>query len=99
MWATVNGGNGKWKRKVETENGNGKRKREMVVTAIRIQYTSTSYQCQDRSKSRSASLGQCKTWTLDWTHELTAIWTPDKAINDDMTRIQPCPSSSAANIF
>ena len=26
--ATVNGGNGKWKRKVETENGNGKRKAE-----------------------------------------------------------------------
>ena len=39
LWATVNGGNGKWKRKVETEsgngNGNGKRKRERVVTAIR----------------------------------------------------------------
>ena len=33
--ATVNGGNGKWKRNVETENGNGKRKRERVVTAIR----------------------------------------------------------------
>ena len=55
---------------------------------------------QDRnlsSKSRSASLGRCKTWTLDWTHELTDIWTPDKAINDDMTHmpcIQPCLSSS-----
>ena len=23
-----------------------------------------------------------KTWTLDWTHELTDIWTPDNAIND-----------------
>ena len=34
-WATVNGGNGKWKRKVETENENGKRNRERVVTAIR----------------------------------------------------------------
>ena len=97
IWATVNGGNGKWKRKrkVETENRNGKRKREMVVTAIR-----TSYQCQDRSsssKSRSASLGRCKTWTLDsGTHELTDIWTPDKTINDDMIHmpcIQPCPSS------
>ena len=39
-------------------------------------------QGQDRS-SRSASLGRCKTWTLDWIHELTDIWTPDKAINDD----------------
>ena len=40
LGATVNGGNGIWKRKrkVETENGNGKRKREMVVTAIRTQY-------------------------------------------------------------
>ena len=87
----------KRKRKVETENG--KRKREMVVTAIRTQ-SSTSYQCQDRSsssKSRSASLGRCKTWTLDsGTHELTDIWTPDKTVNDDMTHmpcIQPCPSS------
>ena len=23
-------------------------------------------------------MGPCKTWTLDWTHELTDIWTPDK---------------------
>ena len=57
---------------------------------------STSYQCQGAARSRSASLGRCKTWTLDWTHELTDIWTPCKAINDDMTHmpcIQPCPSS------
>ena len=44
-------------------------------------------------------MGQCKTWTLDWTHELTDIWTPDKAINDDHdsyichVSMQPCPSS------
>ena len=45
----------------------------------------------------SASLGRCKTWTLDRTHELTDIWTPDKAINNDMTHmpcIQPCRASS-----
>ena len=61
----------------------------MVVTAMRSQY-------KLRARAASASLGQCKTWTLDWTHELTDIWTPDKAINDDMTHmpcIQPCPSS------
>ena len=84
--ATVNGGNGKWKRKrkVETENGNGKRKREMVVTAIRTQYKLSMPDRSSSSKSRSASLGRCKTWTLDsGTHELTGIWTPDKAINDD----------------
>ena len=97
--ATVNGGNGKWKRKrkwklkTETESGKGKWSSQQYVH-------STSYQCQDRSsssKSRSASLGRCKTWTLDsGTHELTDIWTPDKTINDDMTHmpcIQPCPSS------
>ena len=86
--ATVNGGNGKWKRKAE--KGNGRHSNTYTY----------SYQCQDRSsssKSRSASLGRCKTWTLDsGTHELTDIWTPDKTINDDMTHmpcIQPCPSS------
>ena len=39
---------------------------------------------------------EAKTWTQDWTHELTDIWTPCKAINDDMTHmpcVQPCPSS------
>ena len=43
-------------------------------------------------------MGRYKTWTLDWTHELTDIWTPDKAINDNhdayaMYSMQPCPSS------
>ena len=76
----------------ETESRKGKWSSQQYVYI-------TSYQCQDRSsssKSRSASLGRCKTWTLDWTHELTDIWTPCKAINDDMTHIpciQPCPSS------
>ena len=78
--ATVNrgnGGNGKWKRKTETEIGKGKWSSQQYVH-------STSYQCQSSSsKSRSASLGRCKTWILDWTHELTDIWTPDKAIIDD----------------
>ena len=79
---TENGnGNGKWKRKTETESRKGKWSSQQYVH-------STSYQCQDRSlssKSRSASLGRCKTWTLDsGTHELTDIWTPDKTINDDM---------------
>ena len=68
-------------------NGNGNRKREMIVTAIGMQGQDKS----SSSLSRSASLGRCKTWTLDWTHELTDIWTPDKAINDDIC--QPCPSS------
>ena len=66
---------------METESGKGKWSSQQYVH-------STSYQCQDRSSSsnfRSASLGRCKTWTLDRTHELTDIWTPDKAINDDMT--------------
>ena len=79
----------------ETESGKGKWSSQQYVH-------STSYQCQDRSSSskstsRSASLGRCKTWTLDsGTHELTDIWTPDKTVNDDMTHmpcIQPCPSS------
>ena len=82
----------------ETENGNGKRKTEMVVTAIRTQYKLSMPDRSSSSKSRSASLGRCKTWTLDsGTHELTGIWTPDKAINDDMTHmpcIQPCSPSS-----
>ena len=71
----------------------------MVVTAIRTQYKLSMPGYPDRSSSskfRSASLDRCKTWTLDRTHELTDIWTPDKAINDDMTHmpcIQPCPSS------
>ena len=101
--ATVNGGNGKWKRKTETENGKGKWSSQQYVH-------STSYQCQDRSsssKSRSASLGRCKTWTLDWTHELTDIWTPDKAINDDMTHMQGVvtaiypvlPAATAIKVF
>ena len=28
-------------------------------------------------------MGWYKTWTPDWTDELTDIWTPDKAINDN----------------
>ena len=37
-------------------------------------------------------MGRYKTWTLDWTHELTDIWTPDKAINDnrDTYAMYPC---------
>ena len=37
-------------------------------------------------------MGRYKTWTLDWTHELTDIWRPDKAINDnhDMYAMYPC---------
>ena len=37
-------------------------------------------------------MGRHKTWTLDWTHELTDIWTPDKAINDnrDTYVMYPC---------
>ena len=71
----------KRKMETETESGKGKWSSQQYVH-------SASYQCQDRSsssKSRSASLGRCKTWTLDsGTHELTDIWTPDKTINDDM---------------
>ena len=81
METETEGGNGRWKRKTETESGKGKWSSQQYVH-------STSYQCQDRSsssKSMSASLGRCKTWTLDsGTHELTDIWTPDKTINDDM---------------
>ena len=86
----------------ETENGNGKRKRKAESGKGKWssqQYVhSTSYQCQ--SSSSKSSLGRCKTWILDWTHELTDIWTLDKAIIDDMTHMpcmlciqQPCPSS------
>ena len=78
----------------ETENGKGKWSSQQYVH-------STSYQCQDRSsssKSRSASLGRCKIWSLDWTHELTDIRTPDKAINDDMTHM-PCIQPLQCSVY
>ena len=71
----------------------------MVVTAIRTQYKLSMPDRSSSSKSRSASLGRCKTWTLDsGTHEfeLTGIWTPDKAINDDMTHNDICHVSNHA---
>ena len=82
----------------ETESGNGKRKRKAEKENGRHSntYTVQAISARIGARAASASLGQCKTWTLDWTHELTDIWTPDKAINDDMTHmpcIQPCPSS------
>ena len=90
METETESGNGKRKWKTETEIGKGKWSSQQYVHSTSRIGLSLS------SKSRSASLGRCKTWTLDWTHELTDIWTPDKAINDDMTHrpcIQPCPSS------
>ena len=62
----------------ETESGNGKWKRKAEKGNGRHSNT-YSVDRSSSSKSRSASLGRCKTWT----HELTDIWTPDKAINDD----------------